>query len=52
MAAIQATLGRLDVSVLQDPRSAWKVVYPLPEMMLLILAAKMAGAEDFVEIEE
>ena len=53
MAAIQAKLGILDhFSALQDPRQAWKVVYPLPEIMLLILAATMASAEDFVEIEE
>ena len=31
---------------------AWKVIYPLPEIMLLILAATIASAEDFVEIEE
>lgn len=53
MAATQAKLGILDhFSALQDPRQAWKVVYPLPEIMLLILAATMASAEDFVEIEE
>jgi predicted transposase YbfD/YdcC len=52
-ATTQATLGILDhFSALQDPRQAWKVVYPLPEIMLLILAATMASAEDFVEIEE
>ena len=39
-------------SALEDPRQAWKVVYPLPEIMLLILAATIAGADDFVEIEE
>ncbi len=53
MAATQAKLGILDhFSALQDPRQAWKVIYPLPEIMLLILAATMASAEDFVEIEE
>jgi predicted transposase YbfD/YdcC len=53
MAATEAKLGILDhFSALQDPRQAWKVVYPLPEIMLLILAATMASAEDFVEIEE
>jgi predicted transposase YbfD/YdcC len=38
-------------SALEDPRQSWKVVYPLPEIMLLILAATIAGADDFVEIE-
>lgn len=53
MATAQTTLGILDhFSALRDPRQAWKVIYPLPEIMLLILAATMASAEDFVEIEE
>ena len=26
-----------DFSALEDPRQAWKVVYPLPEIMLLVL---------------
>lgn len=38
-------------SALEDPRQAWKVVYPLPEILLTVLCATMAGAEDFVEIE-
>lgn len=38
-------------SALQDPRQAWKVVYPLPEILLIVLCATMSGAEDFVEIE-
>src|SRR4029453_14779786 len=33
-----------------DPRQIWKVVYPLPEIMLLVLCATLAGAEDFVEV--
>jgi predicted transposase YbfD/YdcC len=37
-------------AALRDPRQAGKVVYPLPEIMLLVLCATMAGAEDFVEI--
>jgi hypothetical protein len=28
----------------------WRVVYPLPEIMLLVLAATLSGMEDFVEI--
>jgi predicted transposase YbfD/YdcC len=38
-------------SALEDPRQWWKVVYPLPEVLLCVLCATMAGAEDFVEIE-
>jgi predicted transposase YbfD/YdcC len=38
-------------SALEDPRQAWKVIYPLPEILLAILCGTMAGAEDFVEIE-
>jgi len=37
-------------SALEDPRQAWKVVYPLPEILLLVLCATLGGAEDFVEI--
>lgn len=38
-------------SVLEDPRQSWKTLYPLPEILLIILSGVMAGAEDFVEIE-
>ena len=34
----------------QDPRQFWKVLFPLPEILLLVLCATLAGAEDFVEI--
>jgi len=37
-------------SALEDPRQRWKVVYPLPEILLLVLCATLAGAEDFVEV--
>lgn len=37
-------------AALDDPRQAWKVVYPLPEILLVVLCATVAGAEDFVEI--
>src|SRR5215207_3456447 len=37
-------------SALEDPRQRWKVVYPLPEVLLLVLCATLAGAEDFVEV--
>lgn len=53
MATAQAKLGILDhFSALEDPRQAWKVIYPLPEILPLILSATIASAEDFVEIEE
>lgn len=38
-------------AALPDPRQASKVLYPLPEIMLLLLCATLAGADDFVEIE-
>ena len=37
-------------SALEDPRQAWKVVYPLPEILLVVLCATLGGAEDFVEV--
>lgn len=37
-------------SALRDPRQAGKVLYPLPEILLLLLCATLAGADDFVEI--
>jgi hypothetical protein len=53
MSKSRATLGLIDhVSTLADPRQAWKVVYPLPEIMLTIQAATLASADAFVEIEE
>ena len=38
-------------AVFSDPRQAWKVAYPLPEILLVVLCATMAGAEDFAEVE-
>jgi len=35
---------------LPDPRQAGKVMYPLPEVLLLCLLAVLAGAETFVDI--
>jgi predicted transposase YbfD/YdcC len=37
-------------SALSDPRQRWRVVYPLPEILLLVLCATLCGMEDFVEI--
>lgn len=36
-------------AALEDPRQGAKVLYPLPEILLLALAATIAGADDFVE---
>ena len=38
-------------AALEDPRQAAKVLYPLPEILLLLLSATLAGADDCVEIE-
>jgi predicted transposase YbfD/YdcC len=37
-------------SALRDPRQSWKVLYPLSEILLVVLCGTLAGAEDFVEI--
>lgn len=37
-------------AALEDPHQSWKVLYPLPEVLLLVLCGTLAGAEDFVEI--
>ena len=36
---------------LKDSRQLVKVLYPLPEILLLILCATIAAADDFVEIK-
>ena len=36
-------------AALPDPRQRAKVLYPLPEVLLLVLSATIAGADDFVE---
>lgn len=38
-------------SALEDPRQQAKVLYPLPEILLLLLCATLAGADDFVEMQ-
>jgi predicted transposase YbfD/YdcC len=44
------SIGFLDhFSALKDPREQWRVVYPLPEVLLLLLCATLSGMEDFVE---
>src|SRR6202140_1590805 len=37
-------------SALSDPRQRWRVLYPLPEILMLVLCATLSGMEDFVEI--
>src|SRR3954451_18263484 len=37
-------------SALEDPRQQAKVLYPLPEILLLLPCATLAGADDVVEI--
>ena len=47
----QASPSILDhFSALSDPRQSWRVLYPLPEVLLLVLCATLSGMEDFVEI--
>src|SRR6195952_5191330 len=48
-----ATAARIPLldhfAALSDPRQSAKVLYPLPEILLLVLASTIAGADDFVE---
>lgn len=37
-------------SALSDPRQNCKVMYPLREILLVVLCATLSGMEDFVEI--
>ncbi|MDE7064187.1 MAG: transposase family protein [Desulfovibrionaceae bacterium] len=37
---------------LNDPRQTAKVLYPLPEIILVALCAAICGADSFVEMEE
>jgi hypothetical protein len=34
-------------SALSDPRERWQVLYPLREILLLVLCATLSGMEDF-----
>lgn len=38
-------------STVEDPREGWRVLYPLREILLLVLCATLAGMEDFVDIK-
>jgi len=39
-------------SALSDPRQSAKVMYPLEEIVLLVVCATIAGADDLVEVRE
>ena len=46
-----STIALLDhFARLDDPRQSAKVVFPLPEIMLLVLSATIAGCDDLVEV--
>jgi predicted transposase YbfD/YdcC len=45
-----AWTASLGIRTLRDPRQSAKVLYPLPEVLLLLLCATISGADDFVEI--
>jgi predicted transposase YbfD/YdcC len=36
-------------AALRDPREGWRVLYPLPEILLLVVCATLCGMEDFVD---
>src|SRR4051794_37037023 len=38
------------VAALEDPRQQAEVLYPLPEILLLLLCATLAGADDVTEV--
>lgn len=40
------------LATLEDPRQSGKVIYPLEEILLLVLAATASGADDFVEMAQ
>ena len=37
---------------LDDPRQSAKIMFPLPEIMLLVLAATIASSDDLVEVRD
>lgn len=52
MSQASGSPGPLDhFSALEDPRrQGWRVLYPLPEILLVVLRATLSGMEDFTEI--
>jgi predicted transposase YbfD/YdcC len=48
---MRAAVPLLDqFAALDDPRQAGKVLYPMEEILLVVLCGTLAGAEDFVEV--
>lgn len=39
-------------SSLEDPRQPGKIMYPLSEILMIVLCATLAGADNFMEIEQ
>lgn len=37
-------------AVVEDPREQWRVAHPLPEVLLLVVCASIAGCDDFDDI--
>lgn len=51
MSGLPSSRSILDhFSALRDHREQWRVLYPLREVLLLVLCATLSGMEDFVEI--
>lgn len=46
--AVHGLLGHLEA--LEDPRQACKVVYPLREVLLVVLCGTVSGCDDFVDM--
>lgn len=38
-------------AALRDPREGWRVLYPLREILLVVLCATLCGMDDFVEVK-
>ena len=38
-------------AALRDPREGWRVLYPLQEILLVVLCATLCGMDDFVEVK-
>ncbi|MDX1580945.1 MAG: ISAs1 family transposase, partial [Alphaproteobacteria bacterium] len=39
-------------SHIEDPREAWRVMHPLPEILLLLVCGTIAACDDFEDIAE
>lgn len=40
----------IHLSCIPDPRAEWRVVYPLPEMLFLVICGTVAACDDYEEI--